>query len=149
MGGGGTAGMGAQQGWEHSRDGSTAGMHCGSSKTLTTAQGLHFNGCLWFKEEQGPASWPSGSTKILCIPNTSKVADASRSSESTCYLPHTSSLHCGDNRGHQPGHTPQRPVVPSTQIEKEHAGNSMLGARSSLTRMLFLSTGAHQGHTKA
>lgn len=69
-------------------------MHCGSSETLT-AQDLHFNGSLLLKDEQGPTSWLSGSTGILCVPNTSKVTDASGSSGCACHLPHTSSSHWG------------------------------------------------------
>lgn len=42
---------------------------------------------LLFTDEQGPTYWPS--------PNASKVADASRFSEGTCHLPHTSSSHWG------------------------------------------------------
>lgn len=74
-------------------------MQSGEAVRTLTARDVHFNSSLLFRMRQCPVSSPSGSTVSgVFFPNTSKVVDASKSSEARHHLPHTSSSHCRENR---------------------------------------------------
>lgn len=83
-----------------------------------------------------PVSCPKGSTAIPSTPATSKVADASKSSEARRHLPHTSSSHCRGNGG---------PVSPVTLVRGQEGG--VLDTGSSLTHAILHYTWSIGGRT--